>query len=81
MTPAPSSASGQKAAVKRATPFSNYRQPVLRLKFKIQDFFVKIDHKADSLRRIRKKKLHQQRLLEYKEFLRNMHKSQVLRRQ
>jgi len=28
---------------KKATAFSGYKQPTLRLKFKIKDFFIKID--------------------------------------
>ena len=45
------------AEKKRSLPFTAYQQPVLRLKFKINDFFQQVDHKADSLRRIHRRQL------------------------
>ena len=54
-------------SLKRAGAFSGYKQPTLRLKFKMMDFFIKIDQKADSLRRIKKRELLQKRTLELKE--------------
>ena len=52
---------------------------MLRLKFKMQDFFMTIDHKKDSLKRIRQNKLQLKRLQEYKELLQEMHQMRALR--
>ena len=43
--------------LKRATAFTGYKQPTLRLKFKIKDFFRQVDQKAQSLKRIKRREL------------------------
>ena len=53
--------------MKRATAFSGFKQPRLNIKFKIEDFFVKIDLKAESLRRIRKREILKHRTSRIKE--------------
>ena len=53
--------------MKKATAFTGFKQPTLRLKFKIKDFFTCVDQKAESIRRIHKREFLQKRSREIRE--------------